>query len=195
MKMRVLLRSIPMRNVRRAGAFFSGILLYSVAVGLSGFLASLRWPTAVYATIGPRASLPVVIGEASLIALLLFFIGLVWASATIRPGGPLRRGHRPTTGWCLGGMGLAWLSWTIYGAIYFSLHPRTYSQPLINLLLSSLTPPLWGVLNTVGVIGGAVLAGVMASRARQAARGYKRPGSRYSRPGPDAPPLAKMISV
>ncbi|CAN5272224.1 hypothetical protein BH11PSE10_BH11PSE10_18860 [soil metagenome] len=184
-----------MRNVRRAGAFFSGVILYSGAVVLSSFLASLRWPSSVYHTIGARSSLPVVIGEASLIALLLFVISLIWCSATIRPGGPLRRGHRPTTAWCLGGLGLAWLGWTIYGAVYFSLHPRSYSQPLTNLLLSSLTPPLWGVLNTVGVVGGGLLAGVLARRARQAARGDARPGSRYTRPGPDAPPLAKMISV
>lgn len=185
-----------MRNVRRAGAFCSGVLLYSAAVGISAFLAGLKLPGWVYVKLGGRTSLTFAYSEATVIALLLLVIAMLWAYITIRPAGPLRRGHRPTTGWCLGGVGFGWLSWTIYGAIYFSLSPRSYSQPLTTLLLSSVTPPLWGVLNTVGVVLGAALAGLFASRVREAARGYGRPRARYSKqPIQPAAPLAKMVSI
>ena len=187
---------VIMRHVRRAGAFCSGVLLYSASIGISAFLAGLKLPDWGYVKLGGRTSMTMAYSEAIAIALLLLVIALVWTYLTIRPAGPLRRGHRPTTGWCLGGVGLAWLSWTIYGAIYFSLSPSSYSQPLTTLLLSSVTPPLWGVLNTAGVVLGAALAGLLANRVRDTARGYGRPRARYSKP-PIQPtaPLAKMVSI
>lgn len=159
-----------MRSARRFGAFASGVLLYCAVIGASGALADIRLPRAAYAVLGGRTSLTVVIGEAVLIALLMLLLALCWTHLTIRPSGPLRRGHRPTTGWCLSGIACSWLGWMVYGAMHFSLNAKAYSQPLLNLLLSSGSPPLWGILNIIGVAGGAMLAGAMASRARQVQR-------------------------
>jgi hypothetical protein len=146
-------------------------LLYSAAVGASAFLAGVKLPRELYNFFGGRLSLQVVLGEAIVIALLLMAFSLVWSYLTVVPLGPLRRGHRPTTSWCMGGVGVAWLGWTIYGAIYFSINPRTYTLPLINLLVSSVTPPLWGMFNVVGVVAGVWLAGRIVTRARDAAIG------------------------
>lgn len=150
-----------MRNMRRLGAFCSGLILYSAAVGLSRTLDDLRLPRGVYALFGGRGSLPVVVGEALAIGLVLFVMALAWSYVTVKPP---KRGRRPTTAWCVGGLGLAWLAWLVYGAIDFSLAPQMSSQPLLTLLLSSSAPPLWGLLNIVGVLTGALMAGSLARR-------------------------------
>lgn len=167
-----------MRSVRRVGAFFSGVLLYSSVMGISSFLAKLRLPIQIYAPLGGRNSMLTVILEATVIALLMALLALVWSHLTVVPRGPLRRGHRPTTSWCVAGVVVGWLAWTIYGAIHFSLNPRSYGQPLYALLLSSNVPPLWGVLNVVAVLAAVLLAGHWAKRTRDAALGEMRHSSR-----------------
>jgi hypothetical protein len=150
-----------MRAIRRVGAFGSGLLLYSGAVGLSGLLVDLRLPREVYVMLGGRGSATVVIAEATVIALVLFLLALPWGYLTVKP---LKRGRRPTTAWCVAGLAIAWLAWLVYGAVNFSLAPKMSSLPLLSLLLSSSTPPLWGVLNTIGVLAAVLLAGVLARR-------------------------------
>lgn len=167
-----------MRSVRRVGAFSSGFLLYSSVMGLSSVLAKVRLPVQVYALLGGRTSVLAVVLEAIVIALLMALVALVWAHLTVVPRGPLRRGHRPTTGWCVSGVAVAWLSWTIYGAINFSLNPKIYGQPLYALLLSSIVPPLWGVLNVLAVLAGVLLAGRWAKQTRDAALGEMRINAR-----------------
>lgn len=167
-----------MRSVRRVGAFFSGLLLYSSVMGISSFLAKLRLPLQIYAPLGGRNSMLSVIAEATVIALLMALLALIWSHVTVVPRGPVRRGHRPTTSWCVAGVAFGWLAWTIYGAIYFSLNPKTYGQPLYALLLSSTVPPLWGVLNVVAVLIAVLLAGRWAKRTRDAALGELRHNSR-----------------
>lgn len=167
-----------MRSVRRVGAFFSGVLLYGSVMGLSSVLAKVRLPVKVYTLLGGRTSMLTVILEAATIALLMGVVALVWAHVTVVPRGPVRRGHRPTTSWCVAGLAVGWLAWTIYGAIYFSLNPKIYGQPLYALLLSSNVPPLWGVLNVLAVLVGVLLAGRWATRTRNAALGEMRHNSR-----------------
>ena len=167
-----------MRSVRRVGAFFSGFLLYSSVMGISSFLAKVRLPPYVYVSMGGRTSVLTVISEASVIALLMALVAFLWSYITVVPRGPLRRGHRPTTSWCVAGVALSWFAWTIYGAIHFSLNPKIYGQPLYALLLSSTVPPLWGVLNVVAVLAAVLLAGHLAKRTRDAALGEMRKGSR-----------------
>jgi len=167
-----------MRSVRRLGAIFSGLLLYSSVMGLSSALAKVRLPIQIYAPLGGRTSMLAVILDATVIALLMALLALVWSHITVVPRGPLRRGHRPTTSWCVAGVAFGWLAWTIYGAINFSINPRTYVQPLYALLLSSNVPPLWGVLNVVAVLGAVLLAGHWAKRERDAAMGAMRHSSR-----------------
>ena len=159
-----------MRSVRRAGAFASGVLLYCAVIGASATLSEFGLPQAIQTWLGGRTSVTAVVTEALLIALLMLLLTLCWTYLTIRPAGALRRGQRPTTPWCLGGIACGWLGWMLFGAMHFALNANAYSQPLLNLLLSSTAPPLWGCLNIVGVAAGAMLAGALASRARQAQR-------------------------
>jgi len=130
-------------------------------MGLSSLLADLRLPQEAYAALGGRNSTLVQFCEAFAIALVLLLLSLVWSYVTVRPP---RKSRHTTTSWLLSGIGLAWLGWLIYGVFYFALHPRNYSQGMGALLLSSAAPPLWGLLNIVAVVSGAVLAGVLARK-------------------------------
>lgn len=150
-----------MKAVRRSIAFFSGALLYCFGIGAAMQYASTGLPRQVYAQLGGRNSMQVMVGEAVAIALLLLVIAGVWAYLTLRPA---RRRHRPYVAWMMSGVGVAWAGWLIFGAFTFALKPRSYSAPLQTMLLSSSAPPLFGVLNVLGVIGGVWVAGALATR-------------------------------
>ena len=148
-----------MRSLRRGSAVISGVLLYSTAVLFSGVMAELEWPRFFYAALGGRASWAVLAVESVLIALPVFAVAVAWSYATVRPP---KLGRRPTTAWCLGGLGLAGFGWLVFGVYQMALTPGAFNQPLVKLLLSSSTPPLWGVLNVTAVLLGALLAGTLA---------------------------------
>lgn len=150
-----------MKAARRSIAFFSGLLLYCFGAGAAMKYASTGLPRQVYAQLGGRNSLQVMLGEALAIALILFLIALVWGYLTLRPQ---RRRHRPYLAWMMSGIGVAWAGWLIFGAFSFALKPRAYSAPLQSLLLSSNAAPLFGALNIFGVVGGVWLAGRLAKR-------------------------------
>jgi hypothetical protein len=150
-----------MKAARRSVAFFSGLLLYCFGAGAAMKYASTGLPRQVYAQLGGRNSLQVVLGEAIAVALLLFVIALVWAYLTLRPQ---RRRHRPYVAWMMSGVGVAWAGWLIFGAFSFALKPRAYSAPLQSMLLSSNAAPLFGALNIFGVVGGVWVAGALAKR-------------------------------
>lgn len=150
-----------MKAARRSIAFVSGALLYSLGTGAAMKYASIGLPRRVYASLGGKASLPVMLGEAAVLAAILFVVALVWGYLTLRPA---RRRHRPYTAWMLAGVGLAWSGWLIFGAFTFALQPRAYSAPLQTMLLSSDAAPLFGALNIVGIVMGVWLAGMLAKR-------------------------------
>lgn len=150
-----------MKAARRSVAFFSGVLLYSFCAGLAMQYAGVGLPRQLYTALGGRNSLPVMLGEAVAIALVLLLIAAVWGYLTLRPA---RRRHRPYVAWLMSGIGLAWAGWLIFGAFSFALKPRAYSAPLQTLLLSSSAAPLFGALNIFGVLGGAWVAGTLAKR-------------------------------
>lgn len=150
-----------MKAARRAIAFFSGALLYSVAVLAAMKYANTGLPRSWYVALGGRNTLGVALGEAVVIALLLFVLALGWSYLTLRP---TRRRHRPYVAWLLAGIGLAWAGWLISGAFGFALQPRAYAAPLRTILLASNAAPLFGVLNILGVLAGAGLAGRFARR-------------------------------
>ena len=164
-----------MKNMRRIGALFSGMILYSAALGVADVLSGVRLSREFYAAVGGRAGMPVVIGQAVLIGLLLFLLSLGWCYLTMKPP---RRGRRPTTAWCLSGLALGWLGWLVYGVFYLSAAMKATNLPVITLLLSSTMAPMWGVLNIVGVFAGAVLAGRIVRKYRH----------RLAEPKPAAPP-------
>lgn len=150
-----------MKAARRSIAFVSGALLFFFCVGVAMKYASVGLPRKVYAPFGGRTALPVMLGEAAVIAAILFVIAAVWGYLTLRPA---RRRHRPYTSWMMAGVGLAWAAWLIYGAFTFALKPKAYSAPLQTMLLASDAAPLFGVLNVFGVVGGVWLAGYLAKR-------------------------------
>jgi hypothetical protein len=162
-----------MKAARRSIAFFSGLLLYCFAAGAAMKYASTGLPRQVYVQLGGRNSLPVMLGEAVAIMLILFVIATIWAYLTLRPQ---RRRHRPYIAWMMSGVGAAWAGWLIFGAFSFALKPRAYSAPLQSLLLSSNAAPLFGALNIFGVIAGVWLAGRWAKK-----RQMKLPSTRTRR--------------
>jgi hypothetical protein len=162
-----------MKAARRSIAFFSGLLLYCFGAGAAMKYASNGLPRQVYAQLGGRNSLQVMLGEAVAIALLLFILALIWGYLTLRPQ---RRRHRPYVAWMMSGIGVAWAGWLIFGAFSFALKPRAYSAPLQSMLLSSNAAPLFGALNIFGVVGGVWVAGSLAKR-----RQMKLPSTRSQR--------------
>ncbi|PZP32475.1 MAG: hypothetical protein DI603_10630 [Roseateles depolymerans] len=185
-----------MRAARKAKAFFSGLLLYGAAVGLAAALSSVGLPRAWYAALGGRNALPVMLGEALAIALLLVLLALPWAYFTLRP---TRRRHRPYVGWLLIGVGLAWAGLVVFGAFNFAMKPRSYSAPAQTMLLSSSAAPLYGGLNILGVLAGVSWAGRLARRRHESlpsSRAQRRETAAAGDAGPEtsastlAPPVA-----
>ncbi len=162
-----------MKAARRSIAFFSGLLLYCFGAGAAMQYANIGLPRQVYVQLGGRNSLPVMLGEAVALALILFVVAVVWGYLTLRPQ---RRRHRPYIAWMMSGVGAGWACWLIFGAFSFALKPRAYSAPLQNLLLSSNAAPLFGALNIFAVLAGVWLAGTLAKR-----RQLKLPSSRSKR--------------
>lgn len=169
-----------MKSARRSVAFFSGVLLYSAGTGAAMKYASVGLPRQVYAALGGRTALPVMLAEAAALVALLFVVSVVWGYLTLRPA---RRRHRPYLAWMMSGVGLAWAGWLIFGAFSFALKPRSYSAPLQTMLLSSNAAPLFGALNIFGVIAGVWLAGVLARRKQ-----LSLPSTRSRRRPKDAQP-------
>lgn len=164
-----------MKAARRSIAFLSGAMLFSFGIGAAMQYARIGLPRHVYTSMGGRNSLPVMLGEAVAIALVLFFIAAVWGYITLRPA---RRRHRPYVGWFMAGIGMAWAGWLVFGAFNFALKPRAYSAPLQTMVLSSGAAPLFGALNIFGVLGGAWVAGRVAKKRQLAlptTRSRRRP--------------------
>jgi hypothetical protein len=123
--------------------------------------AGIGLPRQVYAAVGGRNTLPVMLGEAVAIVVVLFIVAAIWAYLTLRPA---RRRHRPYVAWMMSGVGVAWAGWLIFGAFSFALKPRSYSAPLQSMVLSSNAAPLFGALNIFGIVGGVWLAGQRAQK-------------------------------
>lgn len=155
-----------MLHSRRIGAFFSGLALYSAAMLMSGLMAELFGPSDFFYLFGSQDSASRIVGESLIYALPVFLLALGWSYLTVRPQ---RRGRRPTTGACMWGMGLAWLGWLFYGVLAAAQMPHYSSLPLTAMLLSSLVPPLWGVLNMVAALAGVIAAGTLVKRLKPAA--------------------------
>lgn len=171
-----------MRAARRAIAIVSGVLMFCACNLVAIRLAKGSLPRHWYAPFGGRSALPVMFAEALGIALLLALIALIWGYLSIRP---TRRRHKPYIAWLMSGVIVAWAGWLIYGAFYFALNPKTYSQPLQSLLLNSGAAPLFGIFNIFAVLGGAYLAGRLAKR-RQMKLPATRSRRRAKTPAPEA---------
>ena len=148
-----------MRGVRRLIAFISGLLLYCTAIGLAYLLIDVWLLRALRPMFGTYNNTLYAVSAA--VALLIFGLSVGWSFLTVRvPAGS----RRPTTAWCLAGIGAASLGWVLVGAFGLALRPSGGPLSLIDLLLMPGTPPLWGPLNGLAVLCGALLAGAMARR-------------------------------
>ena len=151
-----------MKDTRSFAALCSGLLLYGVCWTLAWLLASIQLPGEMFPhTIWSRGSLGSVLSEAGAIALLLFAIALIWTYLTVRSP---KLGKRPTTAWCLSGLGLAWFAWLLMGVFKLSAIETPTEQSIDVLLLSATQPPLWGLLNAVALLLGATVAGILAGQ-------------------------------
>ncbi|MCE4538790.1 hypothetical protein LXT12_16170 [Pelomonas sp. P7] len=183
-----------MKAARRSIAFVSGVLLYCFGAGAAMKYASIGLPRQVYTALGGRNSLPVMLGEAVAIALLLCLIAAVWGYVTLRP---TRRRHRPYVAWMMSGVGVAWAGWLISGAFSFALKPRAYSAPLQTMLLSSSAAPLFGALNIFGIVAGVWLAGRWAKKRQlglPSTRSRRRQGGEASSPDAGADSTVSTVA-
>ncbi|MDY0743658.1 hypothetical protein SNE35_04040 [Paucibacter sp. R3-3] len=161
-----------MSDARRVGTFFSGLFLYSVSVGGASMLSQYHLPRETAKQLGGRESATVIGIEALLIALLVFMLSLVWSTLSLKP--PKKKGRRSITSWFYSGILAAWLAGLLYGVFFFAMNPRSY-QTMADLLLSSDTPPLWGVLNTIALLLASLIGGKLARKLNPpAARSSRR---------------------
>lgn len=146
-----------MRSARRFAAFASGILLYGTAILASTLVDKDVLMTPMRSFISARVL--AMLAAAAVTALMVFIIAFAWTFVTLRP----RQGDRRLlTTWCIGGIVLAWMISMVIGLFMLALQPADHRPDLPGLLLSSGVPPLWGLLNVLGVFGGALLASLMA---------------------------------
>jgi hypothetical protein len=148
-----------MKNVQRIVAFVSGLALYNALVFVGGFLAALPIPRAYFAWFGQHTVLALLLEEAIVFALPVFFLALAWSYLTIRP---FRSAWWPATKWCFGGFAFAWFAWLAYGLASLVANPVPNQFPFGTLLLSFLIPPVWGILNTLAAPCGVLLGGSLA---------------------------------
>jgi hypothetical protein len=150
------------KDTRNLAALCSGLLLYGLGWSLAWLLADIRLPADVFPhALLRRGSLPAVLGEAGAIALLLFALSLVWCFFTMRS---VKLGQRPTTAWCMAGLGLAWFAGLLAGVLTLTESSSAAEQSLVLLLFSATQAPLWGLLNALALLMGALLAGAWAGR-------------------------------
>jgi hypothetical protein len=145
------------------------LLLYGVCWTLAWLLADIRLSADVFPhVLVSRGSFGAVLSEAGAIALLLFVIALVWAYLTVRSP---KLGQRPTTSWCLTGLSLAWFAWLLMGVFKLSDVQSVGEHSIGVLLLSATQPPLWGLLNILALLMGAIIAGILAGKRYRALGG------------------------
>lgn len=158
-----------MRSARRLIAFFSGLLLYCSAIGLSWLMLEGWLQQALRPHFSSYADTMMV--AAGSVALLIFLLSVGWCYLSVRvPAG----GRRPTTGWCLAGISAGCLGWVIVGAFVLALTRKDKHLTLVELLLVPTTPPLWGPFNALAVVAGLLLAGVLARRTAPPPRRSRR---------------------
>ncbi len=150
------------RETRNLTALCSGLLLYGLGWALAWSLADIRLPADLFPHAWfRRGSLAAVLSEAGAIAVLLFALSLSWCYFSMRSA---KLGQRPTTAWCLAGLGLAWFAGLLIGVVTLSDAPSAAEQSLALLLFSATQAPFWGLLNALAMLAGALLAGAMAGR-------------------------------
>lgn len=146
-------------SARRLVAFVSGLLLYCASVALSWTLLDGWLQHAMRPYFGSYEAMLITVSSG--VALLIFVLSLGWCFLTVRvpPGS-----RRPTTPWCLAGIGTASMCWLLVGVLRLATVHGERTLTLVDLLFLPSTPPLWGPFNTLAVLAGVLLAGMLARR-------------------------------
>ena len=160
-----------MKHFGRMVAFVSGVALYCIVVLGSALAANSAVPRAYAALVAAPGTVALAFAEAVVIAVMVFVLGLAWTYAMLLL---YRNGRREATAWCVGGLALAWVGWVMYGAMTSGGRDVPDDVPVASLLLSSVTPPLWGILNAIAAPAGVLLGGALVRRSHPSVRRRRR---------------------
>lgn len=143
-----------MQSARRFFSFLSGIALYTSAMVASNLLSAISLPRSWVLVSGRSDTMMAQAWKAGLLALPLLVLAAIWVNITLRAR---QRSRKHVVAWLFGGLVTGWLGWLMYGFVVFAVQTGERTWPLASMLFSSHLPPLWGVMNTVGIFLGAVV--------------------------------------
>jgi hypothetical protein len=143
-----------MQSARRFFTFLSGIALYTSAMVTSNVLATISLPRSWVLVSGRSDTMIAQAWKAGLLALPLVLLAAIWVNITLRAR---QRSRKHVVAWLFGGLVTGWLGWLMYGFIVFAVQSGERTWPVASMLFSSHLPPLWGLMNTLGIFLGAVI--------------------------------------
>ena len=150
-----------MKYARRWMAFVSGAVLYGVVIVASRFASGSALPVDLASRLGAPGSLGFAVGEAAVVAVVVFALALGWTYFTLRL---YDKGRRVFTWWCLAGLVCGFLGAFLLGVIDLAGRVSAPSNSILASLLSPTEPPLFGLLNLLVAPLGVVLAGRLVRR-------------------------------
>ncbi len=151
-----------MKYARRWLAWISGLVLYGVVIVASRFVAGSAVPGDFASFFVTAGSIDAAIMEALLVGFFVFVLSVGWGYATLRP---YNKGRRVFTIWCLAGLASGFLTVFLMSLVDANEEGRVLAPSLLQSLLSSHEPPLWGLLNLIAAPLGLWLAGTLVRRA------------------------------
>ena len=148
-----------MTTLAKGSAFALGALLYLAWEHLVGVLAATPVPKAYFEFFGTHKIIALVLEEAVLIALPGWLLSVGWGLGATRlvRGSPLR-----VAGWATAGLSVAWLAMLLRTWADWESNAPPDAYPVVQLLWSSLVPPVWGIPTLVSAPSGLLAAGSIA---------------------------------
>lgn len=174
-----------MQSGRRFFTFLSGIALYTSAIVLSNVLSTITLPRSWVLIAGRSDTMIAQAWKASLLALPLLLLAALWVNVTLRAR---QRSRKHVVSWVFGGLVAGWLAWLMYGFVVFGVQTAERTSTVAAMLFSSKLPPLWGLMNTVGIFLGALI-GLWLVPERVSTRAARRAAKQAGNAAP-APTIA-----
>ncbi len=140
-------------------AFVSGLMMYGAAVMLAILIFETGLVEMLTSQLGSRMNARIAV--TGVVAVINFSLALAWAYSVLKvPQGS----RRPMTGWCLSGVGLAWLGATMVGTFNLAATRGDRVLFVADVLLSPNAAPFWGPVNILAVVAAVTVAGAWALR-------------------------------